>query len=189
MKRVCVICDEYPSKTNPAWQCPNHFDHVACLDCLRRSVKGRVEQGYAVMRCPCGFMCSHVFQDDELLPLLPPKTIEHLENLRLLQSSPRAVRCPECGSVSEGDPKQPQMECSKCKVQFCFTHGVDHPPGKCPRRRTPFRPLGRAKTWLWKKWWTRKCDKCGFRIERNGGCPHITCRCGHEFCWYCKSSK
>jgi ariadne-1 len=22
-------------------------------------------------------------------------------------------------------------------------------------------------------------------IERNGGCMHMTCRCGHEFFWCC----
>jgi hypothetical protein len=27
---------------------------------------------------------------------------------------------------------------------------------------------------------------CGYRIEKNGGCDHMTCRkCRHEFCWIC----
>lgn len=31
--------------------------------------------------------------------------------------------------------------------------------------------------------------KCGYQIEKRGGCDHMTCtRCGHEFCWVCLAS-
>lgn len=30
-----------------------------------------------------------------------------------------------------------------------------------------------------------KCPKCEIPIERISGCPHMTCPCGHEFCWFC----
>jgi hypothetical protein len=35
---------------------------------------------------------------------------------------------------------------------------------------------------------TRPCPRCGVRIEKNGGCPHMTCvqpSCKYEFCWEC----
>jgi len=32
---------------------------------------------------------------------------------------------------------------------------------------------------------TKKCPMCNTRIEKNGGCDHMTCRCGHNFCWIC----
>jgi hypothetical protein len=28
-------------------------------------------------------------------------------------------------------------------------------------------------------------NRCNFRIQKNGGCNHMTCRCGHEICWKC----
>ena len=31
----------------------------------------------------------------------------------------------------------------------------------------------------------RLCPKCRRFINKNGGCPHMTCKCGHEFCWTC----
>jgi len=32
---------------------------------------------------------------------------------------------------------------------------------------------------------TKKCTKCGNRIEKQGGCFQMTCRCSHQFCWLC----
>lgn len=37
-----------------------------------------------------------------------------------------------------------------------------------------------------KKLGAKPCPKCTAIIERNGGCPHMTCKvCGHHFCWHC----
>jgi len=32
---------------------------------------------------------------------------------------------------------------------------------------------------------TKDCPKCGKAIEKNGGCNHMSCPCGHHFCWVC----
>lgn len=34
----------------------------------------------------------------------------------------------------------------------------------------------------------RLCPKCGKFIQKNGGCPHMGCKCGHQFCWGCMNS-
>jgi hypothetical protein len=31
----------------------------------------------------------------------------------------------------------------------------------------------------------RQCSQCKNVIEKNLGCNHITCRCGHQFCYVC----
>lgn len=32
---------------------------------------------------------------------------------------------------------------------------------------------------------TKRCPKCEKRIDKNGGCNHMSCPCGHQFCWIC----
>lgn len=31
----------------------------------------------------------------------------------------------------------------------------------------------------------KKCPRCHQPMEKNGGCQHMSCRCGHHFCWEC----
>jgi hypothetical protein len=32
---------------------------------------------------------------------------------------------------------------------------------------------------------SRTCPQCQSNVEKNGGCNHMTCRCGCQFCWIC----
>jgi hypothetical protein len=32
---------------------------------------------------------------------------------------------------------------------------------------------------------TKRCPSCSKSIEKNGGCHHMWCTCGVEFCWKC----
>jgi hypothetical protein len=31
----------------------------------------------------------------------------------------------------------------------------------------------------------KRCPNCRMFIQKDGGCNHITCECGHEFCFVC----
>ena len=32
---------------------------------------------------------------------------------------------------------------------------------------------------------SKECPKCGASIHKYSGCNHVTCTCGHDFCWLC----
>lgn len=38
--------------------------------------------------------------------------------------------------------------------------------------------LSTARSW-------RRCPQCRALVERSGGCNHIRCRCGRQFCYAC----
>mmetsp|Transcript_14611 Transcript_14611/g.25717 ORF Transcript_14611/g.25717 Transcript_14611/m.25717 type:complete len:253 (+) Transcript_14611:338-1096(+) len=43
-----------------------------------------------------------------------------------------------------------------------------------------------TRRWAAKNWQrARKCPSCNAWIEKNEGCNHMTCKCGHEFLWCC----
>jgi ariadne-1 len=42
-----------------------------------------------------------------------------------------------------------------------------------------------ASTGQWMQAHTKRCRKCHARVEKNGGCNWIVCRCGHQFCYFC----
>jgi ariadne-1 len=44
----------------------------------------------------------------------------------------------------------------------------------------------RMLAYSWEQKNTKPCPKCASRIEKDGGCNHMTCKnCNHEFCWIC----
>jgi hypothetical protein len=34
----------------------------------------------------------------------------------------------------------------------------------------------------------KNCPNCGIHIQKINGCNHISCRCGHHFCWNCNQN-
>jgi len=101
--------------------------------------------------------------------------------------------CPGVGCtriVEMIDSSSLSIEC-KCGNTFCW---------KCSQAAHHPAPCKVSEAWEQKnagasdddmKWIisnSKKCPGCGFYIERNQGCNHMTCRhpnCGHEFCWMC----
>lgn len=34
----------------------------------------------------------------------------------------------------------------------------------------------------------KACPRCKEKVDKNGGCNAMSCRCGHHFCWLCLQS-
>eukprot|EP00128_Syssomonas_multiformis_P013918 Colp12_sorted_trinity150504_noHs@36133 len=100
--------------------------------------------------------------------------------------------CPNCDHFNQGCKSKPSgMTCSKCETKYCFVHGGSHGGSPCPpedggdkRKREKLLQKVRRKGWEAVR--TKACPSCHSRIEKNMGCNHMTCRCGHEFCWLCR---
>jgi hypothetical protein len=61
--------------------------------------------------------------------------------------------------------------------------GTEHTGKPCPLAGESMLESIRSRFWL--ALFTRPCPRCKRSIERDGGCLHMTCLCGHEICWSC----
>ena len=68
--------------------------------------------------------------------------------------------------------------CTQCKIaEFCLKCTKASHGGDCYR-------LDEASQ-LWEQENTRPCPMCSAKVEKDGGCNHMACRCGAHFCWTC----
>jgi ariadne-1 len=77
----------------------------------------------------------------------------------------------------------------KCGVKICWKcKEIAHAPLAC-RLVSAWKTLASDEDVLlttWAKKSTKPCPNCHTRIEKNGGCNHMSCTsCRFEFCWIC----
>eukprot|EP00045_Choanoeca_perplexa_P016538 m.224420 g.224420 ORF g.224420 m.224420 type:complete len:372 (-) comp17288_c0_seq2:3933-5048(-) len=176
----CVICLD--CEADLVFTCQH--DHSVCQTCLQRCIEHRIklkDTSRHPFQCPG--LCSDTFE------LAHPSNLqvkyrEELTSLLDQHSHPATIACPECTAPLRTDgPNFPNLQCSACMTQCCYFHGLGH-------RGKPCRPvseslLTRFKTWVYLKRHTVQCEKCKRYVQRDGGCSHMTCSCGHQFCWHC----
>ena len=78
----------------------------------------------------------------------------------------------------------------KCGMRMCWIcHQEAHAPLHCIHleRWAKFANIEALESLntAWEKKHTKVCPSCHKNIEKNGGCNHMTCTCGYEFCWIC----
>jgi len=87
-----------------------------------------------------------------------------------------------------------EATCSLCASSYCFVCDLPpHAPVPCDlladwEQRGGYLETGQdadMEARKIKQLTTKPCPKCGTRIEKNGGCPHMSCRCKYQFCWEC----
>lgn len=80
------------------------------------------------------------------------------------------------------------ITCIDCCSEFCFRcSSPSHPMLTCDLlEKWQVKRKSESENYLWIVTNTKKCPACKHRIEKNGGCMHMTCKmCKHGFCWHC----
>ncbi|WJX37317.1 RBR-type E3 ubiquitin transferase [Trifolium repens] len=84
-----------------------------------------------------------------------------------------SCQCPSCHRLFCAQCKVPWHADMSCREFLDLKNGRDE-----KNLEKKFLALAKKKKW-------QKCPKCCMHVQRNGGCEHISCRCGCNFCYKC----
>lgn len=178
--KACHACFEsFEKETLVALPC----DHYWCRDCLSRACSNVRNDIDKEIRCDA----------ECVVPLdLAVEVVPEAESKRLKSKLEEFERPPkeryycanrECGEFIPPVFRKfgPLAECKKCGYSTCkLCRDLEH-EGECAG---PTKEDEQTLALIEKEHY-QKCSECCRVVERTQGCPHMTCYCGHEFCYHC----
>jgi len=197
----CPICfdDELPCYQMPC-------GHPFCADCWTNFLTTMVNDGHhECVRKTCPeFKCAEIVTEDDVKAFAPTLLTKYrslqLSNFIDLNNTTRWCPSPGCERVAvtegsgtgvlEAGGADVVVKCddAACGTKFCLRCGNEpHAPIRCEYLKMWIDKNndGSSDTANWILLNTKQCPRCGNRIDKNGGCNHMTCKCKFEFCWMC----
>ncbi|CAH2078508.1 unnamed protein product, partial [Thlaspi arvense] len=200
-----ICCEDRQAEMMLTLKCTHKF----CSHCMKTYVEGKVQSSEVPIRCP-QVQCKHYLSAAECKSFLPVASFRSFEEANVRGNNSGKIYCPypncsflldpsEClspgrasasASSSSHSENSCCVECPVCERFVCVDCGVPwHDSMSCEEfqilpvdERYPdditLHRLARYKRW-------RRCQQCRIMIELAQGCNHMTCRCGHEFCYCC----
>lgn len=210
----CVVCldDEIP--IGDIFIIDN-CNHMYCRSCLLQHVKTTIEGGSPDVVCPTDECHEPIdaVQVRQLLELTEDqdraRVIGRLDDMfhdRFMARDPLYLRCPHIlGGDDDSVPSVPcnmwgmrddvgsrHAECLSCRHRFCGDCGHRDHEETCEAFAVVAAAEGgdqAANDELMRQWraqsHSRPCPGCTMLVERTTGCNHMTCRCGHHYCYRC----
>ncbi|KAK4648422.1 uncharacterized protein QC761_109900 [Podospora bellae-mahoneyi] len=197
----CDVCVEGRRVTDfpvrvVAGGCKGHKPPL-CAECLGRWLVESMEAGrWKRLKCP-DTDCSAVLGHHDVKRYATREVFERYDRWLLrdaLEQTKGYVQCVtvgcEYGCVVGDQEACPTFNCRKCKGSHCIKHNVSHPEETCKqyRRRQKDKKEQEEASEREVAGMTKDCPKCGRRVNKTAGCNHITCHCGHEWCYVCTAS-
>lgn len=208
---LCEVCLEnlHPSLFCSVGDCP----HSYCSQCLAHHILSKVDSKLTPIFCPDS-TCAAEISFSTAQSILPPHRLLKLSQLlaeRVILQQDKiycpvrscsalmlmpeggeggeeegGVRGPTQGSITRGRAMQcvecGGMLCTRCKVVWhegltCEQY-EQLPDDLRDADDVKLLALANLKQWM-------RCGMCRAMVERNQGCNHMICRCGHQFCYSC----
>lgn len=189
----CPICyfDIYNTQIQPL-ECGHTYCCNTCLlQLIDISIKDRDPLGNLICKLPG---CQKPFTQKDITRVLIDKRklslLEEITQEQTIMRNPRGQHCPtpDCTFAYIHDKAtQKTINCPKCKQSHCSqcfkAHGASLSCKQFAKKDAQEKKL--LDQWSQNND-ARPCPQCNTLIEKNGGCPHMTCsKCRHEFCWTC----
>ncbi|CAH9070805.1 unnamed protein product [Cuscuta europaea] len=193
---LCGICFDYKPLSDMFKN--DKCDHAFCSACMAKYVTSQINQNIVKVTCPHP-NCYFEQNPQSLHPILPRKVIEKWDTAicESTVSASHKTYCPfkDCSVLLVKDRGEvvTRCECPSCHRLFCAQCRVPWHARvtSCEefqrmKKRSyvdqdldkKFFKLAKDENW-------RKCPYCNMFVQRDGGCEHIACRCGGDFCYYC----
>ncbi|KAB5580861.1 hypothetical protein GE09DRAFT_1213308 [Coniochaeta sp. 2T2.1] len=192
---TCTVCFDSKNPTEMALQITAGCKHkgTTCRDCLKQWIHSSLESStWDKLKCPeCptsltfGTVKRYASKDDF-------ERYDTLATRAALESMPNFRWClsPDCESGQIHDPTCLKFTCMACKGKHCVNHNKPWHSGETckeyDRRKRRGRKDDKASEKMIKQT-SRPCPECKKFVHRFAGCNHITCVCGHEWCYVCSS--
>ncbi|EGX43136.1 hypothetical protein AOL_s00215g745 [Orbilia oligospora ATCC 24927] len=174
LSSICNICNEtYQNYAVFTLKCKHRY----CVECLRDHILHAFGQpGSELPRC-CGEALPLTYAGEVLME----SELNQLMDRRDAQESSKQISCVGCKKdLLQGSIKDNSAYCIDCAKFTCIHCAKDLHDGICPEDKDMAMLLETAKNEGWSK-----CGKCNHLVELTIGCFHMTCRCGHQFCYLC----
>jgi len=178
----CVICfDDKPVRDCCRLSC----NHTFCRACLRTMFDNAMrERNTTTLRCP-NPDCANPMTEQDIRTITNNNraqmdTYANVTTREWIRRQPNAKHCPtpNCNYAIIGERGvRRNVICPQCNNNFCANPNceVQHRLGE---------PCQTEEQWMAQN--VKPCPNCRARIQKNGGCIHMTCQnCRHEFCWVC----
>ncbi|KAJ9621203.1 hypothetical protein H2203_007254 [Taxawa tesnikishii (nom. ined.)] len=204
--RECAVCGEsldpldFPAKP-PTGQCTHPVQ--TCTGCLQQWVASQFDCQGQRITCPhSGCACELSYHDMQRAASEDVfAKYDKIATREALGSMNGFAYClkPGCNSGQINVESGNYMDCASCGYKQCLEHKVRWHRGETCTQYD-YRTSGRKArdeeraSEAFIKANTKRCPgedrkagkKCGWNIEKNNGCDHMTCRkCKHQFCWQC----
>lgn len=194
-----VCCEEKEQSEMVKLTCSHKF----CADCMIMYTKGKIQTSQVPIRCP-KLKCKYRVSIRELKTFLPLTCDEWLERAIAEVDVLQGMHCPfpncsvllnpsRCLPLRESSSSQSDVnciECPECARFICIRCCVPwHVSMSCEEyQNLPVDERDEGDITLHRlaqnnRW--RQCQQCRRIIELTQGCYHMTCWCGHEFCYSC----
>lgn len=177
-RRKCVVCLQqcYPAVTAGC-------THSLCRTCLHElySLALRDEELIPV-RC-CEFPLSREAAQKVLNTAQLQKYEARVKELTVCTNRlycPKKICSAFLGSKNESHERE-EKKCPICHTACCSACGLEQHVGPCKpdaAAEDEVREWAKGKN-------VRQCEQCRRFIESEGGCNHMTCKCGYQFCFRC----
>ena len=194
--KECIVCLEKSVAATSRPCCSK----CVCTDCMVQIVRLSVTEGIVHIKCP-NPECDKALTDQEIVQLIgqDANLKSKYDRFRLDHvKDGNKKACPRCCLITEHKlPRKfrlkendVKLKCTSCDLEWCFKcHAPWHEGLTCKAFRTGEKEFEQYTKERQSDRITPNCQKCPLcriYIERNEGCPHMTCnRCGTGFCYYC----